>query len=261
MIKDINNTSGCKTINCHGIITPCKVSTKGKGCGISVMWSCSGCSLHNVSFDTTLIEGSRTVIGTSMAVAFVVSGLTFANYEHCLSIGRGMDTLNKNIFYDTIKLIYPVVKAIRDEQCELAKTQMKAIPDATIGSRSRVVTSSDGVWMTRGYFSQKFSFTVWDYLGKNLLYYLHLSMRGSDDLVDEPLYPGISKSAEGYAAERVFKATEDEGLRFEVNWQDSDSSLGNAFKSAYPAEQNSKVMLCGGHVNRAHTKQLKEMPS
>ena len=172
-----------------------------------------------------------------------------------------MDTLNKNTFYDTIKLIYPVVKAIRDEQCELGKTQMKAIPDTTIGSRSRAVTSSDGVWMTRGYFSQKFSFTVWDYLGKNLLYYLHLSMRGSNDLVDEQLYPGISKSAEGYAAERMFKATKDEGLRIEVNWQDSDSSSGNAFKGAHPAEQNSKVMLCGGHVNRAHTKQLKEMPS
>ena len=41
---------------------------------------------------------------------------------------------------------------------------------------------------------------------------MHLCMRGSDDLVEDPLHPGTSKSAEGYAAEKVFAKAKEEGL-------------------------------------------------
>ena len=63
-----------------------------------------------------------------------------------------------------------------------------------------------------------------------LLYY----MRGSDDLVEDPLYPGTSKSADGHAAEKVFAKAKEEGLGIDANWQDSDSSSAEAFSASHP---------------------------
>ena len=45
----------------------------------------------------------------------------------------------------------------------------------------------------------------------------------------------------------------------EVLWQDADSSSSKAFRIHYPDEDKSKVMLCGGHVARAHIKLLGEV--
>ena len=67
------------------------------------------------------------------------------------------------------------------------------------------------------------------------------------------LYEGTSKSAEGYAARATFKRTKEEGLQIEVHWQDADSSSSNAVKEVFP---EAEIMICGGHVGRAHRKQL-----
>ena len=44
-----------------------------------------------------------------------------------------------------------------------------------------------------------------------------------------------------------------------INWQDADSSSAKGFQYSFPNEQESKVMLCGGHVGRAHSKRLEEL--
>ena len=44
-----------------------------------------------------------------------------------------------------------------------------------------------------------------------------------------------------------------------VNWQDGDSSSAKGFRHSYANEQESKVMLCGGPVGRAHGKKLEEL--
>ena len=42
-------------------------------------------------------------------------------------------------------------------------------------------------------------------------------------------------------------------MHIEVQWQDVDSLAVKYFMQHYP---DSQVMLCGGHVARAHTKRL-----
>lgn len=49
-------------------------------------------------------------------------------------------------------------------------------------------------------------------------------MRGCDSIIDDPLYMGTAKSAEGYLAAVLFKKAKDEGCKIAVNWQDQDSS-------------------------------------
>ena len=45
----------------------------------------------------------------------------------------------------------------------------------------------------------------------------------------------------------------------EVSWQDADSSSAKGFRQSYSNEQESRIMLCGGHVGRAHGKKLEEL--
>ena len=215
-----------------------------------------------MQFVDQVVEGSRRSLAShAVAVAFLVAEHPYASYHKTLGQCMGMSTLSETSFYSTIKMIYPVVKEVLDEQCSKVKEEMKEKPEEEVGSWRRAITSGDGVWLTRGFFSQNFTFTVWNYLTGGILYYMHLCMRGTDNVVEEPLYPGTAKSAESYAAQKVFERAKAEGMNIEVNWQDSDSSSGKSFLESYPDRSQSRLMLCGGHVNRAHAKQLKETSS
>ena len=82
-------------------------------------------------------------------------------------------------------------------------------------------------------------------------------MRGSDSLIEDDLYEGTAKSAEGFLAAVLFKKANDEGCSIEINWQDQDSSSKKSFCSLFGSETSARVMKCGGHVGRAHGKALK----
>lgn len=62
------------------------------------------------------------------------------------------------------------------------------------------VMTADGCWLTRDHFIQNFTFIVKNYLKNTIDWYGHLSMRGNDSVVKEPLYPGTAKSGEGHLA-------------------------------------------------------------
>ncbi len=223
-----------------------------------MIWTCNGCQLHNIHFDTTLIgAGRRSLIGLAASVASVISGLTFRQYERFLGEGLGMDIYSERHFYRVLELMFEPVHNLLIKICEGVKVDMKQMPQDQLGSWAKAVTTSDGVWLTRGFFSKNFTFSVWNYITRGLLYFLHLSMRGKDSVIDEPLYLGTSKSAEGYAAEITFQQAKQEGIHIKINWADADSSAGSAFTNIFPAPK-SQLMKCGGHVNRAHTNTLKE---
>ena len=128
-----------------------------------------------------------------------------------------------------------------------------------MGSWSRAVTTCDGCWQIRGHFSQNCTFIIKNYLTGGLLYYGHLSMRGADKICDEELWQGTAKAAEGHLAQVLWAKAKDEDMGVEVNWQDADSSSALGFRYSFPNELESKVMLCGGHVGRAHGKKLQEL--
>ena len=83
-----------------------------------------------------------------------------------------------------------------------------------------------------------------------MLYYHHLSQKGSDDVVEGGLYPGTSKSAEGYAASITLQRAKEDGMEVAVHWQDAHSSA-KSVREVYPDAQ---IMICGGHAGRAHRK-------
>ena len=257
-LNQINTTSLCYTPNCIGKLVPISIKHIGLGGGLLVKFSCTGCSERMLNLSSTVeIEFSRrTACSLAMQVASIAAGCMYAQYSKVLKQHLGISAVNSTTFYETIKLLDPIITTMLTEMCSEAKEEMKAQDPSTVGSWQRAITSSDGVWLTRGRFSQNCTFTVRNYINNSLLYFIHLCMRGVDK---DKLYLGTAKGAEGFAASMAFRAAKEEGMHIEVQWQDGDSSSAKSFREHYPDEERSKVMLCGGHIARAHTKQLTEM--
>ena len=149
-------------------------------------------------------------------VAFIVAGCTHAVYYKILKSALGIDAISEPVFMDTIYSMYPIVQSMLDEMCETAKQQMKDKKEHELGSWKRAVTVADGTWQTRGWHSKNATFTIRNYLNGALLYYHHLCQKGSDNVIEEELYKGTSKSAEGYAARLTFRRAKEEGMQVAV---------------------------------------------
>ena len=193
-----------------------------------------------------LPEGGLSVC---VQVAFIMAGSTHAVYAKTLSNALGMNTVSSEAYLKTIERMHPVVKDVLDRMCEIAKKDMKAKNDHELGSWKRAVTTADGAWHTRGWQSKNATFSIRNYLNGALLYYHHLCQKGSDNVVEGGLYPGTSKSAEGFAARLTFQRAKEEGMGVSIHWQDADSSSAKSVREVYP---NAQIMICGGHAGRAH---------
>ena len=132
-----------------------------------------------------------------------------------------------------------------DGQCDLA---LKAAPKDKIGSWKRAVTEGDGAWMTRGHYSQNFTYQI-------LLCYVNLSQRGKDKICRDSLYEGTSKSCESYAARKCLEKLKDEGIFLVTHWQDADSSSAKAVTEYFGY---CCIRLCGGHFAGAHFNKCKK---
>ena len=240
-----------------GILVVTKVEPTGLGGSMNVVFTCNGCELRTVNFcGSALVEGSkRTVVSLALAVAFFITGHGYAKFSRTLRQCLGISCVSKNRYFETIKLVYPCVTDILNGMCDEEKERMKGIDDGELGSWSRAVVTSDGVWHTRGHFSKNGSFIIKNYLTGGLLWYGHKCMRGRDDVVEDEVFEGTAKSMEGVLAEECYKEARDEGCKVEVVWQDGDSSSAKSVMKYHP---DGKVYKCGGHVGRAHFNQLKE---
>ena len=91
------------------------------------------------------------------------------------------------------------------------------------------MTTADGTWQTRGWHSKN---AARNYLNGALLYCHHLRV-----VVEGGLYPGTSKSAEGYSARVTFQRAKAEGMEVAIHWQDADSTSAKAVREVYPKAQ------------------------
>ena len=260
-IDEINMTTICHTPRCTGKLVPVNVKLIGLGGAAIIKFACTGCSNRRLALHSSdnVTQSKRTVVSLALQVAFVVAGCAHSQYCKVLKQCLGISSVSSCTFYDTIKLLHPVVQNMLTEMCDEAKSEMKSLGATVVGSWQRAITTSDGVWLTRGKFSQNCSFTIRNYMNNSLLYFVHVCMRGKEnDTVGGELYQGTAKGAEGYGASIAFQRAKEEGMHVEVQWQDGDSSAAKAFREHFTDETRSRVMLCGGHVARSFTKSLGE---
>ena len=253
-VDSVNKTRGCKTSKCEGNLVP--ICVKSVGLVVVVFIGCNGCRSKQAVFETYSkykpVRGMNS-ISVCVQVAFIMAGSTHAVYAKTLKHALGMNTVSNGAFLKTIECMYPVVKDVLDRVCEIAKKEMKSKRDDELGSWKKAVTTADGTWQTRGWHSKNATFSIRNYLNHALLYYHHLCQKGSNNVVEGDLYPGTSKSAEGYAARITFQKAKEEGMNVAIHWQDADSSSSKALREVFP---EAEIMICGGHAGRAHRKIL-----
>ena len=234
---------------------------KGLGGAIYVKFTYCGC--REVDFDyrssQLALESRRHLVSLALSLAFFISRHGYAAYRKTLGKGLGLGVTSEKLFLEVIDLALPYIKDILDETCDDAKHQMKQVSSDQTGCWSRAVTCCDGCRLIRGHFSENCTFVIKSYITGALLYYGHLPMRDADRICDEELWQGAAKSSEGYLSQILWATAKDQGLKVAINWYDADSSSAKGFRYAFPNEQESKVMLCGSHVGRAHGKRLEEL--
>ena len=154
------------------MLVPVQIKTVGLGGAIEILFACNGCWNRQIPFKSSaLVESTkRSLVSVAIQVAFIAAGCTHATYLKVLKQSLGMPAVTSDSFSATIKLLFPVVQEIVCNMCEEAKEEMRAIPDSDIGSWKRAVTTADGTWLTRGYFSKNHTYTVRNYLTGALLY-------------------------------------------------------------------------------------------
>ena len=227
-VSTVNQIRRCTTSGCKGNLAPVTVKCRGLGGAVTVRYSCDGCGLKGATFEAhskceTVLAGSNT-ISVSLQVAFIIAGCTHATYCKALSHSLGIDAVSAPTFMCTIRAMHSIVESMLDEVCEFAKQEMRDVKESQLGSWKNAVTVADCTWQTRGWHSKNATFTIRNYLTGALLYYHHLCQKGRDEVIEEELYRGTSKSAEGFAARVTFQKAEKEGMHVAVHWQDADSS-------------------------------------
>ena len=231
------------------------------GGAADVKIACSRCGLTADYSSSSMCKQAprHTVVSLALRLAAFLAGIGFAGYHNLFARYLGMAAVSDKNFNRVVEMAYPHIKDILDEICEEAKMEMKSLPSSELGSWERAVTTSDGCWHIRGFFSQNSTFVIRNYLTGALLWYGHLSMRGADSIVADKLYEGTAKSAEGYLAAALFKTAQEEGCKILTNWQDQDSSSEKSFREVFGQDTSARVMKCGGHVGRAHGHALKDL--
>ena len=149
-------------------------------------------------------------ISVSLQVAFIIAGCTRATYYKTLSHSLGIDTVSAPTFMCTIRAMHSIVESMLDEVCESAKQEMRDMKGSELGSWQNAVGVADGMWQTRGWHSKNATFTIRNYLNGALLYCHHLCQKGRDEVIEEELYRGTSKSSEGFAARVTFQKGKEE---------------------------------------------------
>lgn len=224
-------------------------------------FACDGCSV-TIDYNSSAMSGGimrHNVVSLALRLAAFLAGIGFSGYHRLFGRYLGIPVITDKYFYQVIELAFPHIENILDEICESAKSDMKALPTTQLGSWKRAVTTSDGCWHIRGFFSQNSTFIIRNYLTGALLWYGHVSMRGADKVVTDDLYQGTAKSAEGYLASVLFNKAHEEGCEILINWQDQDSSSEKSFREVYSEGSSARVMKCGGHVSRSHGNALKDL--
>ena len=175
------------------------------------VFQCTRCSRH-YTFDSTILPERPTAgqndLSKAMQVAFIKSSGHSWYGSHLLPDISG---------HHTRIAPHSGAKLMVKEMCQREKERMKGMDQDKLFSWSKAVTCADGTWQTRGYHSKNATFNIRNYANGTLLYFVRLCQRGEDNLIDEPLYQGTSKSAEGYGASKLMKKAKEEGLHISVH--------------------------------------------
>ena len=133
-IDEMNQNMACRTPGCNGTFVPIRAISEGLGGPIKIVIVCNGCKMRTLTFDSSpLVESSRrTMVGVALQVASAILSHSSTNFRHF----RRYVQVNRIIW------------------CDEAREDMYKLGSDYLGSYHHAVTTGDGTWLTRGFFSQ-----------------------------------------------------------------------------------------------------------
>ena len=121
-VNSINTGSLCATPHCKGQLEPAHVVLRGKGGAVYVHFHCSGCSKRNYMFNSSLTStGDEFKFGLALRVACIASGCRYATVSKIFQRYLGLPVSSENEYRDTIREMYPHMRAILNEMFNDAK--------------------------------------------------------------------------------------------------------------------------------------------
>ena len=159
-VDTINAARKCATPSCRGILVCSSLRMKGMGGSVEIIYVCNGCGSHDTIFTGCDVHKSMrtTTIGSSIMLAFIISGCLFSTYYKTMKLALGINCYKYTAYKTMLKRLHPVVKGMVDEMCNDAKDDMKKLDQTKLGSWKQAVTSADGVWQTRRFHSKNGTF-------------------------------------------------------------------------------------------------------
>ena len=159
-----------------GSLIPVNCILERLGGAAAVQIACSGCGATIDYSSSAMCEGIQrhSVVSLALRLAAFISGIGFAGYHKLLKRHLGMHVVSDSSFNTVIEIAHPHIRDILEELCELGKEDMKALPTTQLGSWARAVTTSDGCWHIRVFFSQNSTFIIRNFLTGALLWYVHV---------------------------------------------------------------------------------------
>ena len=122
--------------------------------------------MHNLKFNTSAFVriSRRYVASLSIALAFLLTVHVYSGYHRTLGHSLGIPSLHCNTFYTVANDAYVNIQRMLQEICEYYKGRDEGNARRELGSWQNAITAADGCWLTRGHFSQNFTFIVKNYL-------------------------------------------------------------------------------------------------
>lgn len=154
-----------------GRLVPTGYVLGGRGGSTIVHIMCSGCGVQSqfASSAISATESCRDVVSYALRLAAFASGIGFAGYHNLFGRYLGMKVTTDKMFHKVIEEAYPVITEMLDEVCEMGKEEMKNLRSDQLGSWQQAVTTSDGCWHIRGFFSQNCTLVIRNWLTGALL--------------------------------------------------------------------------------------------
>ena len=133
-IDQINATTEYYTPECTGKLIPINVNFLGLGGCVVITFKCSGCAERMIGLTSSVNVAFSHLLACNLAVqvTFIASGSMHSQYNKVLNQGLRMAAVTTKIFYETIKLLHPIVNTMVTEMCEMAKSEMKALDPSMV---------------------------------------------------------------------------------------------------------------------------------
>ena len=125
----------CSTPGCNGKLKHISTTLVGFGGAIEVHFDGSGCDRRHVTYSASAWHDlmKQHTLSLSLQVACIAAGLSYAQYKRMFGGGLGVKCVTSKTFLRTAKQLFSPTNGLLQQQCSLAKAEIKSKDSKELG--------------------------------------------------------------------------------------------------------------------------------